>query len=66
MKRIIEVIVSADGQIKIEALGFTGPDCEKATAFLEKALGVIKEHRKKPEYYTAVKQGNHQAVGGGA
>lgn len=66
MKRIIEVIVSADGQIKIEALGFTGPDCEKATSFLEKALGVIKEHHKKPEYYAAVKQRNHQAVGGGA
>lgn len=64
--KTIEVIIGPAGEIKIDALGFKGPDCEKATSFLEKALGVIKEHRKKPEYYTAVKQRNHQAVGGGA
>lgn len=35
----IEVIVSTDGTLKINAVGFSGPDCEKATRFLEEALG---------------------------
>ena len=65
MSKMITVIVNPAGEVQIDAIGFKGPDCEKATVFLETALGVIKERRKKPEYYTAVKQGNHQAVGGG-
>ena len=39
MARTIEVTVSSAGEIKIDAVGFKGMDCEKATAFLEKALG---------------------------
>ena len=49
--RTIEVIVMPDGSLKIDALGFKGADCEKATAFLEKALGQVKGKQKKPEYY---------------
>jgi len=64
MSKMITVIVNPAGEVQIDAIGFKGADCEKATAFLETALGVIKEHRKKPEYYS-VKQGNHQTVGGG-
>ena len=45
MKRTIEIIVQPDGQIAIEAMGFAGPDCEKATAFLEQALGVATDRR---------------------
>ncbi len=37
--KTIEVIVAKDGSITIDAIGFTGTDCEKATAFLEQALG---------------------------
>lgn len=47
----IEVIVHSDGKVKIDAIGFTGPDCEKATAFLEKALGKTKSRQKKSEIY---------------
>ena len=49
--KTIEIIVQPDGSLKIEAVGFQGPDCEKATAFLEKALGQTKAREKKPEYY---------------
>ena len=38
--RLIEVTVSPQGDILIDAVGFKGADCEKATHFLEEALGV--------------------------
>jgi len=60
--KTIEVIVRTDGTLKIDALGFGGPDCEKATAFLEKALGRTTGKTKKPEYHRQVKR--QQRVGG--
>ena len=50
-KKSIEVVIEPGGGLRIEAMGFEGPDCEKATAFLEKALGRITEKRRKPEYH---------------
>ncbi len=50
-QRTIEITFSPSGEIKIDAIGFTGADCEKATAFLEKALGTAKAKTRKPEYY---------------
>ncbi len=50
-QRTIEITISPSGEIKIDAIGFTGADCEKATAFLEKALGTAKAKTRKPEYY---------------
>ncbi len=50
-QRTIEITISPSGEIKIDAIGFTGADCEKATAFLEKALGTAKAKTCKPEYY---------------
>jgi hypothetical protein len=49
--KTIEVVVAADGTLKIDAVGFAGPDCEKATAFLEAALGLRTGRTKKPEYH---------------
>ena len=54
MAKTIEVIVSIGGEIRIDASGFKGADCEKATAFLERALGTVKARRKKPEYHRQV------------
>ena len=51
MKGTIEVIVSPTGEIKIDAIGFKGADCEHATKFLEQALGVVRQKDKKPEYH---------------
>jgi hypothetical protein len=47
----IEIIINPDGSVSVEALGFTGPDCEKATAFIEEALGEVQTRKRKPEYY---------------
>jgi hypothetical protein len=62
MAKTIEVIVGTDGAIKIDAVGFKGADCEKATAFLEKALGTVKGRQKKPEYHQRVH--SQQRLGG--
>ena len=60
--KTIEVIVQKDGTLKIDAVGFSGADCEKATAFLEQALGTVANKQKKPEFHRQVKR--QQRVGG--
>jgi len=49
-QRSIEVIVNVDGSLVIDAIGFKGPECEKATRFLEEALGQIAAKQRKPAY----------------
>jgi hypothetical protein len=44
-------------------VGFKGPDCEKATAFLEEALGVVGQKTKKPEYHQRSTRTNQQKLG---
>ncbi len=61
--RSIEVIVAPDGSLKIEAVGFTGADCEKATAFLEESLGAVNSRRKKAEHYGHTQAKSAQKVG---
>jgi hypothetical protein len=62
-QKTIEVVVAPDGSIRIEAMGFQGADCEKATAFLEKALGHASGRNKKPEYYRREELRHKQKVG---
>ena len=61
MKPTIEIIIGLNGELKIDAVGFKGMDCEKATRFLEEALGVASQKTRKPEYYQRAKQ--HQQLG---
>jgi uncharacterized glyoxalase superfamily protein PhnB len=62
-QKSIEVVVQPDGSLKIEALGFQGADCEKATAFLEKALGTTLTRKRKAERYQATAAKSTQKVG---
>jgi hypothetical protein len=64
MARSIEVTVSPSGDIAINAVGFQGADCEKATKALEEALGVASNRVKKPEYYALRTAKNQQKLGG--
>ncbi len=57
----IELIVRPDGSLMIDAVGFHGADCEKATRFLEQALGKATSKQKKPEYHRQV--GRQQRIG---
>lgn len=61
MAKAIEVIVQPDGSLKIDAVGFQGANCEKATRFLEQALGKPTGRQKKPEFYRQTQ--HHQRVG---
>ena len=63
MKPTIEVIVSPQGEVKIDAIGYKGPACEKATRFLEEALGVITNRVKKPEYLIRHTNRTQQRIG---
>jgi hypothetical protein len=50
---MITVIVNPAGEVQIDAIGFKGADCEKATAFLEQALGITLTRKRKADYYQA-------------
>src|SRR5204862_1198518 len=63
MKPTIEVTVSPQGDILIDAVGFKGADCEKATKYLEEALGVIVGRTRKADYYNRVTAQNEQKLG---
>jgi len=64
MSKTVEVIVSPAGDISIDAAGFKGADCEKATRYLEEALGVVGSRVKKPEYQQRSQTKTQQRIGG--
>jgi hypothetical protein len=39
MSRIIEIIVSPQGESRVETKGFAGQECREASKFVEQALG---------------------------
>ena len=50
----IEIVIDTDGTLKIDAVGFKGMECEKATRFLETSLGKYAwngQSGRKPEFY---------------
>jgi hypothetical protein len=63
MSKTIEITVSPIGEIQIDAVGFKGPDCERATKFLEEALGVVGQKVKKPDYQQRSARTTQQQIG---
>ena len=61
--RSIEVIVMPDGSLVIDAVGFKGAACDKATRFLEDALGRIAGKQRKPAYNERNQTNRQQRVG---
>jgi hypothetical protein len=61
--KVVEIIIKTSGQLTINAAGFTGSDCEKATAFLEQALGQIAAKQRKPEWHHRNHRTNQQKIG---
>jgi hypothetical protein len=54
MSRGISIIIDNDGETKVEAVGYKGAGCTKATAPLTAALiGSTTTHLKLPAYYQA-------------
>ena len=49
--RMIEVIVSPEGETTIQTKGFVGSQCQQASRFLEQALGNQAVERLTAEFY---------------
>ena len=47
----IEIVVSIDGQVTVEALGVVGASCTDLTRALEEALGSVESRACKVEFY---------------
>ncbi len=55
----IDVWISPEGAITLDAIGYTGTTCEEATRFLEEALGTVGRKQRTRDYYR--KNTNHQS-----
>lgn len=63
-KESIVVLLGADGTVQVEAVGYKGNSCEKATAFIEQALGLETKSKKfKPDYYSNLATTAKQKIG---
>ena len=58
-KQQIDVWVSPEGAITIDAQGYTGNTCEEATAFLEQELGSIGRRQRTRDWYRRGHNQNH-------
>ena len=50
--KTIQIVVSPKGESRVETIGFTGSECQKASKFLEAALGKQVTASLKPEFYS--------------
>ena len=53
MSRVIEVVVSPQGETTVQTKGYAGADCLQATKFLEQTLGVVAGESKTAEFFQA-------------
>jgi hypothetical protein len=62
MTQIIEIVISPDGQTKLETKGFGGQSCRDASRFLEQALGVRASEQLTAEFHErlTIEQSQHQ------
>jgi hypothetical protein len=59
MQRVIEVIVSKDGQATVQTKGYSGGTCMQASLWLEQALGIATADRKTAEFFETTKAEQH-------
>ncbi|HEY7724168.1 MAG TPA: DUF2997 domain-containing protein [Anaeromyxobacteraceae bacterium] len=57
----IEVVIGADGTVRLETRGLKGPECLAETTGLEKALGRVVRRERTSEYYQRVATGKAAA-----
>ena len=56
----IEVRISPQGQITIDAKGYSGRSCEEATRFLEQELGTVGRKQRTRDWYRPQANQNQQ------
>ncbi|WDI41025.1 DUF2997 domain-containing protein [Bremerella sp. P1] len=54
--KVIEIIVSPEGESKLETRGFQGAECQEASRFLELALGKKTSDTATSEFHQTVLQ----------
>ena len=64
MNRTIELIVSPQGETKLETKGFAGSSCRQATQFLEQALGKVANEQLTSEFYAQISSPQQVQQGG--
>jgi hypothetical protein len=57
--RVIEVIVSPEGQAVIQTKGYAGSDCLHASEFLQDSLGATTADRRTAEFYQGISTEQH-------
>ena len=62
--KTIEVVISPQGETKIETKGFAGSSCQQASQFLEQALGAQVSEMPTAEFYQTQPQGQTVQQGG--
>ncbi len=60
--KTVEIVFAPSGELQIDAVGFRGPDCEQATAFLEEVLGKVTAKRRKSDWYQRSRRTTQQRV----
>jgi len=61
MNRIIEIVVSPNGQTQVQTKGFVGSQCRQASQFIEQALGQSISEQLTAEFHQqASTQQSHQ------
>lgn len=54
-KHELEIVIGADGQVRLDVKGLKGPTCLTAIKTLADGLGTITKTDLKPEYYEKAK-----------
>ena len=61
----VDVIISPQGDVKVEAQGYSGSSCTEATKFITEALGKQVSEEKTADYYKQGQTHVTQGHGGG-
>jgi hypothetical protein len=64
MLQTIEVVISPQGETRVETKGFTGGSCRQASQFLEHALGATAAETLTAEFYQQEATANRIQQGG--
>ena len=60
----VEIVITPDGTVTIEAKGVVGAGCLDLTKALEQALGEVESRECKTEFYESVPEGQELRQGG--
>ena len=61
--KTIEIIVSPQGETRLETRGFAGASCQAASRLLEQALGIRQTEQLTAEFHQTQQQNHHVQEG---